>query len=219
MADSSAFPLQTLLIQLAPVPVVVAFLIGLTRFRRLPPALRYLVGLIGFALVIEVISRLLRMQHRSNLFLMPLDAAGEFWLLVLVYRRALQSASFAKAAPWLIASFTAYVLLDSLLFPEMARFKPSVQIIKHLLVLTLAGLYFRKLLHELRVVQLTREPMFWVSTGLFVYSVGYMQIALFSNYLLRYSKQLNMTIWAINAVLYMMLYCIYSFALWMHPRK
>jgi hypothetical protein len=61
--------------------------------------------------------------------------------------------------------------------------------------------------------------MFWVSTGLFIYFLGYVQIALFSNYLLRYSQQLNLTIWVIHALLYMLLYSCYSLALWMRPQK
>ena len=210
---------QWYFIQLSPIAVLVTLVIGVRRFRELPPGLRYLVWLAGFELVLEGVTRVLAHLYHGNLFLMPVYTVGEFCLLALVFRAALQSRAFARAVPWLVGGFAAYALFDSLQTSLLTRFRPGQQLVESVLVLAMVGLYFRKLRNELRVHQLEREPMFWVSTGLFIYFLGYVQIALFSNYLLRYSKELNMTIWAIHALLYMMLYCCYSLALWMRPRK
>jgi hypothetical protein len=218
MADTP-HSFQWYFIQLSPITVLVAFIIGVRRFGRLSQGLRFLVGLTGFVLVLEVITNILSWLHQQNLFLMPIYTVGEFCLLALVYREALQSAAFARAVPWLVGGFTAYALFDSLQSAQLAQFRPGQQIVESVLVLGFVGLYFRKLLNELRVRRLEREPMFWVSTGLFVYFLGYVQIALFSNYLLRYSKQLNLTIWTIHALLFMMLYSCYCLALWMRPQK
>ena len=193
--------------------------IGLVRFHQLPRGLRFLVWLIGFVLVLEAITRVLREQHRPNLFLMPIYSVVEFCLLALVYREALQSAFFSRLVPWLVGSFTIYALFDSLQTSLLTQFRPGQQVVQSVLVLFIVGAYFRKLLNELMVRRLEQEPMFWISTGLFVYFLGYVQIALFSNYLLRYSKQLNLTIWAVHALLYMLLYSCYSLALWMRPQK
>jgi hypothetical protein len=211
--------LPRLLIQLALLPILLAAVTGMVRFRRLPPELRYLAVLAVFVLVLEALARLLAWWHQPNLLLMPIYTAGEFCLLVLVYRQALQSTKFTRAAPWLMGLFIAYLLLDSWLAAEPTRFRPNQQVIQSVLLIGLTGLYFRKVLHELRVQQLEREPMFWVSTGLFIYYVGYIQIALFSNYLLSYSLMLNRNIWAIHALLSMVLYGSYCVALWMRPQK
>ncbi|MBO2010984.1 hypothetical protein [Hymenobacter negativus] len=207
------------MIQLAPVPVVLALGIGLVRYHQLRRGLRLLVWLIGFVLILEVITRVLREQHRPNLFLMPIYTVGEFCLLALVYREALQSAFFSRLMPWLVGSFTIYALFDSLQTSLPTQFRPGQQVVQSVLVLLIVGAYFRKLLNELVVRRLEQEPMFWISTGLFIYFLGYVQIALFSNYLLRYSKELNLTIWAVHALLYMLLYSCYSLALWMRPQK
>lgn len=211
--------LQQLLMRLTLVPVLVAGIIGFMRFRHLPLNLRYLAGLVWFILPIELVGIGLMLLHRNNLFLMPIYAVGECWLLALVYRHTLHLASFTRLVPWLVGGFAAYALADSLLAPGLTQFRPGQQVIQNIVVLGFVTLYFRKLLNELRVEQPTREPMFWVSTGLFVYALGYLQIALFSNYLLRYSLQLNHNIWAVHSLLYIVLHVCFGVALWMRPQK
>ncbi|RAK66033.1 hypothetical protein [Hymenobacter edaphi] len=200
-------------------PIILAGAIGLYRWRQLPRTLRYLLALVGLTLLTELVSRLLWLQHRPNLFLQPFYTAGEFGLLVLLYRQVLRSAAFDRATPWLLGGFGTYILVSSLLAPDLAQHSSVLRVVESVLVLGLLGLYFRKLLNELTVEHLEREPMFWVSLGLLLYFLGDVHIFLFSNFLLNYSKQFNMTVWAIHAVLYMVLYCCISLALWLPRRK
>jgi hypothetical protein len=219
MDDFLHLTLQQWLTRLSPVPVVVAGVIGLVRFRHLPLNLRYLAGLTWFILPLEIIGFVLMLQQRNNLFLMPICAIGEFGLLAVLYAKTLQSPAFSRALPWLVGGFAAYVVFDSLSVDGLKAFRPGQQVLQSVLVLGLVGLYFRKLLHELHVQQLKREPMFWVSAGLTIYCLGYLQIALFSNYLLRYSDRLNMNVWMVHSLLFITLYCCYSVALWLPPKK
>lgn len=210
--------LQEIMVRVALLPMAAAVLIGLLRFRGLPLHLRYLVGMVGFALVMNVVALLLMLRHSNNLFIMPFYAAVEFTLLTVVYSLTLRSATFSRFAPWLVAGFAAYILLDGFSMDKLARFRPGQQVVQSVLVLGLVGIYFRHLLQELRVQQLQREPMFWVSAGLVIYRLGYLQIALFSNYLLHYSDALNMTIWAVHSLLLIALYSCYCLALWLRPQ-
>lgn len=198
----------------------VAGVVGSIKYRKLPSELRYLVGLIWFGLALELASAVGRVWYHSNLWAIPVDAAGELWLLSLVYAWALQSATFTRWRPWVVSVFVLYVALSLTLNFEPARFKPAVQVIESLLVLGMAGLYFRKLLDELRVPNLARDPMFWVSAGLVLYFISKLLIALFSNYILEYySRQLSLTVWTINGLLTIVLYLCYLRALWMRPQK
>ena len=218
-ADFMHLSMQQLVLRLTLVPVVVAAIIGLVRFRRLPTNLRYLTGLIGWVLPLNLLVFLLIYLHRSNLFLMPIYAVGEFWLLALVFQHTLQSPAFTRAVPWLVGSFGAYALFDSVAAGTLDQFRPGQQVIQSILCLLLVGLYFRKLLRELRVLELRREPMLWVSAGLLIYYLGYLQIAIFSNYLLNYSHQLNANVWMIHSLLFILLYSCYSLALWLPRQK
>jgi hypothetical protein len=207
------------LTRLTPVPVVVAACLGAARFRHLPDNLRYLAYLTWFILPLEIIGFAMMLLQKNNLFLMPVCAIGEFGLQAVLYGKTLKSPRFTRALPWLVGGFAAYVVFDSFSIGGLRAFRPGQQVLQSVLVLGLVGLYFRQLLHELRVLQLKREPMFWVSAGLTIYCLGYLQIALFSNYLLRYSHQLNMTVWMVHSLLFITLYCCYCVALCLPRRK
>lgn len=193
---------------------------GLLRRRQLPGSLRYLAVLTLFELPLELLGFGLLLLKHNNLFLMPIYTVGELVLLGLLYKRNLQSVAFTRALPWVLAAFTAYVVVDSRAGPGLHWFRPGQQVLQSLLVLGMVALYFRKLLNELRVRSLEREPMFWVSTGLVIYFLGYLQIALFSNYLLsHYSAQFNINVWGIQVLLSIVLHSCYIMALWIRPQK
>jgi hypothetical protein len=203
--------------------IVLASLRGFSRFRALPLSLRYLTLFTAFETFIELLSKaVVRLLHlKSNLFLIPLDAIGTVGLLALAYGQELQSAAVTRALPWVLGLFGSYVLLDTLSGLGTVRFAPSVQVISNLLLLSLAGLYFQKLLNDLRVQRLRHEPFFWMSVGTVIYALGALQIALFSNYLLHHSS-LELHLFIINVVHLALLFTFYGgccLALWMRPQR
>ena len=204
----------------ARVALAAAAVVGFLRFRHLPSSLRYLLALVMLEVATELVVAWLHYRHQPNLFVLPIFSAGEFWLLALVYDKTLHSPTFSRLRPWLAGSFVLYCLLDSLFSPEIARFKPTLQLVESVLVLGVVWLFLRKLLHELRVTSLDREPLFWVSTGLIIKHLGGIQIFLFSNFLLsNYSNELNLHIWAIHGLLLTALYSCYLVALWIRPQN
>jgi hypothetical protein len=220
MPDNLPITLPAILLYLTVLASVIAGGIGLLRFRELPHALRYLAALAIFEVPLEILGLVLALLHRNDLFLMPVYSIGELTLLSLLYQHTLQTRSFSRVVPWVIGLFVCYSTMDSLLGPGLHWYRPGQQIIQSLLVLIMVGLYFWKLLSELQVRYLNREPVFWVSTGLLIYFLGYLQIALFSNYLLlHYSVQFNRNIWAVHTLLSIVLHSCYCLALWMRPQK
>ncbi|TVT41804.1 hypothetical protein FNT36_10300 [Hymenobacter setariae] len=200
--------------------VIIASIWGIMCFRQLPPSLRALVLLLCFDAIMESTGSLLQYFKRPNLFLFPIVIVGEAGLMLLLYTRALQSAWLQRVAPWIVGFLTAYALLDTLLVPGTVRFRPSLQVMSDLLSLYLGGMYFRKQLNELQVARLERDPLFWISAGLVLTSLGNLLISLFSNYLLlNYSQQFNIYIWRIHTVFVGLLYTCYCIALWLRPAK
>ncbi|RZL16314.1 MAG: hypothetical protein EOO62_01630 [Hymenobacter sp.] len=198
--------------------IVAAAVVAAARYRHLPPNLRALAWLTWFELPLEVVAIAIGWLHHNNLFIMPFYTVGEVWLLSMVYGRTVQASTLSRAMPWLVAAFATYVLVDNIVAPDLTWFKPVQQVTQSLLILSLVGLYFRELLNELRVARLERDPMFWVSVGLALYFLGYILIALFSNYMLQhYSLQFNRNIWSIHFVLSLLLHSCYAGALWLQP--
>lgn len=220
MHNNLPITFYSILYYLSVLSIVAASVIGLANSRQIFYNLRALAVLTYFEAPLEIFSVSLILNHKSNLFLMPIYTVGELALLALLYHRTLESSAFSRWIPWAVGGFTIYTILDSLLGPGLHWFRPWQQIIQSLLILVMVGLYFLKLLNELRVKHLTHEPMFWVSTGLLTYFLGYLQIALFSNYLLQnYSVQFNRNVWAVHTLLSIVLHSCYCLALWMRPKK
>jgi hypothetical protein len=200
--------------------VVSAAVIGAMRYRHLPQNLRYLAWLAWFELPLEALGMWLAFWQHNNLFIMPFYTVGELGLLALVYSHTLRSARVSRVLPWLVGGFATYTLVDNLLAPDLTWFKPGQQVIQSLLILGLVEQYFQGALKELHVPRLEREPMFWVSVGLAFYFLGYLQIALFSNYMLRhYSLEFNRTIWTIEHCLAFLLHGCYSAAMLLAPQR
>ncbi|RZK23637.1 MAG: hypothetical protein EOO56_04395 [Hymenobacter sp.] len=161
------------------------------------------------------------LKLKSNLFLFPFVSIGELVLLGLTYRQVLQSTAFNRALPWLLSLFSAYALFVSFSQFGMTRYAVGLATFVNLLMLGLAGLYFRKLLDELQVEQLRYDPFFWVSVGLAVYGLGNLLISLSYNYLLvHYSVQLQLIILVgVRNLFNVTLYLSYCVALWLRPQK
>lgn len=210
--------LQVLAAEASVVPVAVAGVVGIVRFRRLPAPLRYLVASIVAALLVEVVSRVLAARHQPNLFLAYLDTLLEFGLLAGLYRLVLWPWAVSRWLPAVVVAFSLSSLLPYLRpTDQLLQFNIWQRLAESLLVLGLVLLYFYKIIRELLIVHLTREPLFLVSVGLLVYFSGNVFIFVSSNYVLRHAPELGAKLWAIHALLYMVLNSLYAVALWISP--
>jgi len=200
---------------------IAAGLLGLVRYRQLVPSLRWLAILAGFDAVAELTYTVLAevFSFRNTNFLTPFVVAGEIVLQTLLYRQVLRSAAFSRVAPWLLGLFCLYTMLNSSIVSPVMDYVLSLQIVSSLIQLSLAGLYFQKLLNELQVTQLRRDPFFWFSIALAAYGLGNMLIYLFSNYLLtHYSVELQKIVfWGLRNVFNIQLYLAYMLVLWVRP--
>ena len=145
----------------------------MVRYRRLDVARRYLVWLSLLALLVSIVSIWLARHRRPNLFLAPIDAAIEFTLLALMYRRTLQRLAVARYLPATIGVFLLGTALSYQPRLDTVEFSPLQHTIESVALLALALLYFRyKLRPPMSMAPLEYEPMFWVSAGLLLYFSG-----------------------------------------------
>lgn len=200
---------------------VVAGVLGLVRYRRLTPNLRWLALLAGFDAIMELFfSFLMDVLKIHNLFLVPFVVIGEVAILAFMYRQVLQLPTFSRVVPWLVGLFSLYALLQVPLKLDVVRDAVSLEVISDLVQISLAGLYFQKLLNELRVEHLRQDPFFWLSVALAAHGLGDIFISLFNNYLLtNCTVQLQkIVLWGVRNLFNILLYLAYILALWMRPQ-
>lgn len=198
-----------------------AALVGLWRYRWLGPALRFVALLACFDAVTEVTFAVFNWLLVPNLFLMPFSLAGEALLLTLAYRQALASARLNQVLPWALGTYLVFLLGEAWLRLGTVQYFATSQVISNLYTLTLAALYFRRLLNELHVAQLSRDPFFWLSVGLTGFALGNMFIMLSSDYVMaHYSVAVQrLVLLSIRNLFNILLYAAYLVALWMRPPK
>ena len=201
----------------APVPIIIAFSIGVWHFKQLSGPMRGVLTLVFCELLVEGASRLALQLLGGNLFLLPIDSVLEFGLLAWIYRQVLRPSWASRALPVAVGAFTVWGLLIYSQPGKIYQFNTWQRFAESLLVLGLVLLYFYKVIRELVIVHLEREPMFWVSMGLLIYFAGNVFIFISGNYVLQRSEALSTRLWDIHALFYIVLNSLYALALWIAP--
>lgn len=202
--------------------VVLAAVVGLARYRRLPPAVRYVALLAVFTAAVELTAQLLSLgKHPFTLFLFPVSLAGEGLLLTLAYRRVLTSPQLGRALLGVLGVYLPFLLVEAVRKQGIIQYYVVAQMVGNGIMLGLAALYFRQLLHELRVERLRHDPFFWLSVTLVVYALGNALIALSSDYLVaHYSLAAQwLVLRGVRNLFNILLYATYLLVLWMRPPK
>lgn len=201
-------------------PVLMAALSAAISFKSASQPIRILCLLIFFSLLTESISRVLWFLKASNLFLWPIYISISFGLILWMYSIVLENLLLIRLRVGILLTFWALILLRTWLGPNRGVIIDNLGlIIESLLVIGLALAYYFKVFQEVKIQALWQDPLFWVSTGLFLYYCGSFVFFIFLNYILLYSPKINSQAWVIHALLNYLLYGIYTLALWIDHRK
>ncbi|RZK88861.1 MAG: hypothetical protein EOO62_37020 [Hymenobacter sp.] len=198
-------------------------LMGIWRYRQLTSAMRFIALLVCFDAATEITAVVIRMlsPSTSNLFIFPISLAGEALFLTLAYRRVLASPTLDKTLLGVLGAYLVFVLTQAWLKLGAPQYFVAAQVVSTLYMLGLAVGYFRKLLNELHVEAISRDPFFLVSVGLAIYALGNMFIALGSDYIMaHYSIEIQrIVLLGVRNLFNIELYALYLVALWMRPPK
>lgn len=212
---------KQIIILLAIVPNIIAALVAIIRWRRLPTFLFPLTILVVFSLATEVVSRILWVFKISNLFIWPIYISAEFGLLLWLYSRVIGKNLLLIRYGWFFIGGLAFLATlevipnssQSLAIANVARMLESV------LVISLALAYYHISLRQPTTAYIWQEPMFWVSSGLLLFFAGNFLVYTFIKFMYYYHKQLLMGVWIVHNSLGSLLYCTYAYALWISPKK
>lgn len=207
---------QQILILLAVLPNVVAALLTLLKWRRLPLSMRPLAILTLFTLFTEVIGRVLWLLKLSNLFLLPLYISVEFGLLVWLYSQAIDSRWLRRFRWPLVVGMCVLASSEGLLQHSRApAYSNLTRLLESASVIVLVLAYYHSTLRQPKTAYIWREPLFWVSTGLLFFFAGNFLIYTVTNFAFYYHRPLFLQLWVVHAGLNALLYSTYAYALWL----
>jgi hypothetical protein len=209
--------LQTFLIY-SSFAVIIPFAASALRISKLQQPLRYLAILIFFDFLSEVIIHTCFFLKINNNFLWPIFISIEFGLLSWIYKKELQPTLVARAITYLIPVFITYTLMNWF-DNRHAGLSAIPHFIEGIIILFFVLCYYYKMLKTPVPLQLKHQPMFWLSTGLFIYFSIDSVIFIFSNYIQSFSQHFNNQVWFVHAIFNIILYIFYTLAICSTPEK
>jgi len=192
--------------------VLLPLSLWLMKYKGLGTDMRILGFTIAITLLIEGYAAYLVFQLTRNLYLYHLLIPIQYTLFSLVFYQALEGDAPRKAILASIPLYLLTVLLITLHLQTTTEFNSYARLLKNALLACWALLYYREVFKDLKIIRLHREPMFWISTGLFFYSLGNFFVDGLMNYLLGISFELAHALYYVSVFLGYFLYITFLIA-------
>ena len=176
---------------------------------------RLLSVLIWIGTTIALLARFIgAFLHQPNLFLLHIYTIFDFILLTLIFKPVLSY----NLTRFLIIGFSIFATINSVFFEHLKTENVLNRSLSALILMFYALSFFTKTLREMKIMNLEKEPLFWVSLGVLFYNAASFFIFLFSHYLTA-NRDLWFTYFGIHAIFTILLYICYTVALWVHPKQ
>lgn len=147
-----------------------------------------------------------------NLFLLHFYTIFNFIITTLIFKSDLNK----KASIILITLFTSFAAINSIFIERLQTFNVLSRSISAFIIMVYVLRFFTKTLREMKIQELEKVPLFWISVGALFYNAGSFFIFLFSKDISPF-EELWLTYFGVHSILTIILYCFYTIALWVRP--
>lgn len=189
--------------------IIATIVIGLLFLKRITPIyIRLFIPFLGITLFVELANSFKWLWFKGpNLWFFNIFTNLEFIFYFFIFFMALKN---AKARSFIIFSIPVYLLLACInifFIQGIFQFHTISYRLASVMIITFCYLYFRQLLSIEIAVNILRNPMFWICTGLlFFYSGFFIYFSAF-DYIAYSKSSYNLTLWRIlsrtlNVILY-----------------
>lgn len=147
-----------------------------------------------------------------NLFLLHFYTVFNFFVTTLIFKSELNK----KASIILLTLFTSFATINSIFVERLQTFNVLSRSISAFIIMVYVLRFFTKTLREMKIQELEKVPLFWISVGALFYNAGSFFIFLFSKDISPF-EELWLTYFGVHSILTIILYCFYTIALWVRP--
>ena len=199
------------------ISILVTFLpFGLALFwrKKLTGPMYVLFCFLILVVVAQLISHFTKIYGIKNLPLLHIYTVIEFSWITWFYHIAMPTYLPRKVAVGTIVLFTTAALLNTIYLQPVTQFNTYARTLASIIVITYALIYFYKVISEVQITNLEKDPIFWINTGFLIYFSGSTLLFVFSNFILPFKTSLNIYVWALHAIFNILLYLIQSVGIW-----
>ena len=105
----------------------------------------------------------------SNYWIMTFSIAPQYLLYMAVYYEVLHNKRIKKRIIWVAIIFTFFVILNVSFWQGINAINSLSHLFADIIMLILVYVYFEQLRTQKKIVVLARQPMVWISIGVFIY--------------------------------------------------
>ncbi len=167
----------------------------------------------------QLISFITKEYQIKNLPLLHLYTVIEFSWITWFYHQAMPVYLPERRTKVIIVIFSVAAALNTLFLQPVTQFNTYIRTSESILVIIFSLLFFYKIISEMKIQRLEKEPLFWINVGFLIYFSGSTLLFIFSNYILPFKNTLNLYVWSLHAIFSILLYLIQSIGIWMAAHK
>ncbi len=152
-----------------------AFLTSVIYWRKIKVSkLRWIAPYLFFIIVIEFTGRYItkELNYKNNGWLYNISVPIEYLYFGSLFYKYFTTKNYKVIAKWSLILFPIFVLFNIFFIQGIEKFNNNFLKVGSCLMIILCCLYFFDLLKIDKVISLVSMPMFWISSGLFIFNVG-----------------------------------------------
>ena len=192
--------------------------IGVFRSRSLDNKLRLLLFYCSIIAIKEIVSVFLAQNGYRNLEVYNISNIVDSIPLFLIYYLEFSNKTLKKTIIIFIAIPTLFSIYNIISLQGYEVFNTYSISIVNLFKILATLLYFYNILKKAENLNLIKTPLFWISSGLLIYSVGTFLIFSLYDVHLQFPTGVRRLVWSINSLLYIFLNIIFSIAFLCQPK-
>lgn len=196
---------------MAPSPALIS---GLIRYKYLKCGIKWIFWFVVFGTVMQLLSRAIIPLLNTNLPLMHLYVPIKFFLFSMAYRHFLDGFLNKKVIYGIAVVFISYSVINSLFIQSIYLFPNFVRAIGIFILAVYAMLWFLKSLREMKITNLSAEPLVWINTGAIIYFSGSFFIFILSNLFLEHSRVILGYSFRVSTFLINLFYILIAIGFW-----
>lgn len=199
-------------------PPAIALLVGILRWRALSHAGKWLTLMCLISLITEIVSHWAATQWGNNMAIFHVYVPLEFSIFCLIFHFAYPKVIPRTALIIALSSFWILALVNVRWIQPWNTYMSVTRTTEAVAIIGLTIRFFYLVLHDLEIPELHKTFIFWFSTACLLYFSTNLLLFIYSNYVITGASQEFWEVFAIHAVLNILLYFVYAIALLCRPQ-
>jgi len=194
--------------------ITIPVLIGSLRYRQLSKECRIIYFFTIIAWVTEISSYITRSMSINNMPLLHIYTVVEFTMISWFYHVLFKKMFSFSPLIFIAVLFACGSVINSVFIQRILSFNSYTRGIEAMLIIVYAVVFLYGFFFQSDTRQVTDNPALWITAGILIYFSGAATLFILSNYILPMGYQFNKNVWALHAMLSIIMYCFITVGLW-----